>query len=281
MGHAARDRRRRHGGASVRAELEQARAHDRGRGRARGVARRAGDVGRRDARTCHEWDLPRRRSGNTALGGPRAPRGASAALGRPPGGVAGAFAQAPPGGAGSGGGTPPQVGPGLLAPGAGAAAGRGARFGAGGPGAGGFGANGASIELAASYTQAHGGGTIGVASQSSAVTAIISSHANVAGLGGFSGRESDVSVSWLAQEVRSGHLRWVITESGGGPPGDARAGSRSAFRAVERACHAVTLKGSGSRSTTIYDCAGDSAALLQAASTRENERVPSGAPRSS
>ncbi len=208
--------------------------------------------------------------GDTALGGPRAPRGASAALGRPPGGLAGAFAQAPRGAAVGRGGTPPQAGPALLAPVAGAATGRGARFGAGGPGAGGFGANSASVELAASYARAHGGGTIGVASQSSAATAIISSHANIAGLAGFSGRESDVSVSWLAQEVRSGHLRWIITESGGGPPGDTRAGSRSAFRAVERACHAVTLTGSGSTQTTIYDCLGDSAALLQAANTRES-----------
>ena len=208
--------------------------------------------------------------GNTALGGPRAPRGASAALGRGSRGAAGAFAQAPPGGAVGPGGTAPQAAPGLFAPGAGVAAGRGARLGAGGPGARGFGAHSASIELAVRYAQAHGGGTIGVASQSSAATAIISSHANVAGLGGFSGRESDVSVSWLAQEVRSGHLRWVITESGGGPPGDTRAGSRSAFRAVERACRAVTLTGSSGTQPTIYDCAGSSAALLQAASTRES-----------
>ena len=49
----------------------------------------------------------------------------------------------------------------------------------------------------------------------------------MAGIGGFSGRESDVSVSWLAQEVRSGRIRWVLAEQGGaraGPrlPGDTR-----------------------------------------------------------
>jgi len=47
--------------------------------------------------------------------------------------------------------------------------------------------------------------------------------------GGFSGRESSISVSWLANEVRSGHLRWLIVDQGGGGlPGDTRAGSRVA-----------------------------------------------------
>ena len=66
-----------------------------------------------------------------------------------------------------------------------------------------------------SYVKQHGGGTIAVASQSSAAQAIIDEDANVAGIGGFSGRESDVSVAWLAQEVRAGHIRWVVAEQGG------------------------------------------------------------------
>ena len=36
---------------------------------------------------------------------------------------------------------------------------------------------------------------------------------NVAGLGGFSGRESSVSAAWLATEVAAGHLRWVLADS--------------------------------------------------------------------
>ena len=68
----------------------------------------------------------------------------------------------------------------------------------------------------------------------------------MAGIGGFSGRESDVSVAWLAQEVRAGSIRWVVAEQGGaqGAPrlrGDTRAGSRAAMAAVAKACRAVTL----------------------------------------
>ena len=66
------------------------------------------------------------------------------------------------------------------------------------------------------YAKAHGGGTIGVESQESAASSIISSDANVAGLGGFSGRESTVSASWLAMEVRDGRLRWILADSQGG-----------------------------------------------------------------
>lgn len=41
----------------------------------------------------------------------------------------------------------------------------------------------------------------------------------MAGIGGFSGRESAVSVSWLADAVRSGRVRWVLASSGDGPGG--------------------------------------------------------------
>ena len=60
---------------------------------------------------------------------------------------------------------------------------------------------------------------------------------NVAGLGGFSGRESSVSASWIASEVRSGRLRWVLADAGTGArlPGDTRTGSQSAIGIVEKA----------------------------------------------
>ena len=145
-------------------------------------------------------------------------------------------------------------------------------MGPGGPG-GGFG-GGASVERVLSYVSQHGGGTIAVSSQSSAASAIIEKGADVAGIGGFSGRESDVSVSWLAQEVRAGKIRWVLAESGGsagagqGRPGDNRAGSRAAMAAAARACVRVTLPaaatGAGSSSgaagggaaSILYDCQG-------------------------
>ncbi len=101
----------------------------------------------------------------------------------------------------------------------------------------------------------------------------------MAGLGGFSGRESSVSVSWLAQEVSAGHLRWVLlgaTGSGPGLPGDTRQGSTRAFDAVQSACRAVPVSASTSATggfgatsagaTTLYDCRGRGAAIARTAS---------------
>jgi hypothetical protein len=122
-----------------------------------------------------------------------------------------------------------------------------------------------------SYVAEHGGGTIAVSSQSSAASAIIASNADVAGIGGFSGRESDVSVSWLAREVSMGKIRWVVGEAsgqaggfGGRLPGDTRMGSKTAMSAVEAACRKVTLSGSSASTTgTLYDCQGRAAALAR------------------
>jgi hypothetical protein len=105
-----------------------------------------------------------------------------------------------------------------------------------------------------------------VSSQSSAAAAILSSNASVAGLGGFSGRESSVSATWLAQEVAAGRLRWVIVDSSqaGGLPGDTRTGSQAAMDVVAKTCRKVTLSTSGT-TLTLYDCQGRAAAILQAA----------------
>ncbi len=167
----------------------------------------------------------------------------------PTGGPAGASTGAP-GGAGPGGGAGPRA------------------FGGGfGPPAGGFGGEDSSLTAAIKYAEAHGGGTIAVESQSSAASAILSSGARVAGLGGFSGRESSVSVGWLASEVASGHLRWVVADNGqgGGLPGDTRTGSQTALDAVAKACKAVTIESSSGGTITMYDCQGRAAAIVQAA----------------
>ena len=140
-------------------------------------------------------------------------------------------------------------------------AGRG--FGGGGPG--GFGADSATLNAVVRYTDAHGGGTIGVESQSSAATEILSANANIAGLGGFSGRESTVSATWIAQQVESGHLRWIVTESsGGGAPGDTRTGSKAALSIVAQACSAVSVTANGTK-VKLYDCLGRGSAILRAA----------------
>jgi 4-amino-4-deoxy-L-arabinose transferase-like glycosyltransferase len=166
-----------------------------------------------------------------------------------------------------------------------------------GAGAGPFGGDGASLKPALSYIAAHGGGTLAVSSQSSAASTIIASGASVAGIGGFSGRETEVSRAWLAQEVRSGRLRWFMVEEQGaaaagagggaqssgsgavggfpgggslfllrsaqtGPPGETRVGARKVFSAVAKACVAVKLSATeASSGATLYDCHGDAAAL--------------------
>jgi 4-amino-4-deoxy-L-arabinose transferase-like glycosyltransferase len=156
----------------------------------------------------------------------------------------------------------------------------GGAFAGGGPGGGAMGGQLSSQVLA--YVKAHGGGTIAVSSQSSAATAIVASGAKVAGIGGFSGRESDPSASWLAQRVRSGAIRWVLADGSGGIgtgrglPGDTRTGSRTAMSAVTEACRKVSLGKSASASSeagglggsggeaSLYDCQGHASALERA-----------------
>ena len=171
--------------------------------------------------------------GRDGAGGPPAGGGFGGTTGTAPGGAAGAI----PGGTTG------------TAPGG---------FG-GGPGGGGamFGGDSGSLTTALDYIAAHGGGTLAVSSQSSAAAAIVSSHANVAGLGGFSGRESEVSVSWLADQVRAGTIRWVLADTGGGGMrADGRTGATTAIAAVKATCKAVTVDG-----VTLYDCHGHAAAL--------------------
>jgi hypothetical protein len=186
-------------------------------------------------------------------GGPGQPTPFGAAPGGPPPGAAGQ----PPPGAGA---FPPRGGP--LASG-GSPGALGGRFG-----------DGRSIASVLTYVRRHGGGTIAVSSQSSAAAAIIEKNANVAGIGGFSGRESDVSTSWLAQEVRSGRIRWVLVEATAGRPGlagDTRVGAKPAMRAVASACQPAsraTASGSStglaSASSKLYDCQGRAVKLAGA-----------------
>jgi 4-amino-4-deoxy-L-arabinose transferase-like glycosyltransferase len=135
-------------------------------------------------------------------------------------------------------------------------------FPAGGPSAAGFGAApferaGQGVTAAVAYAQAHGGGTVAVSSQSDAAGAIIASGADVAGIGGFSGRESEVTVAWLADSVQSGRIRWVLTTSQGGLGGmnDGRTGATTAMNAVQRSCTAASAV------SGLYDCQGQAAAL--------------------
>ncbi|MGC9221683.1 MAG: ArnT family glycosyltransferase [Solirubrobacteraceae bacterium] len=139
-------------------------------------------------------------------------------------------------------------------------------FGRGGSAGGGFGGDGAgSLGLAVSYADAHGGGTVAVPSQTSAETEIIAHDARVAGIGGFSGNESEVSAGWLAAEVRIGKIGWVLDDDaqGGFAAGipDGWVGARDAMKWVREAClKATTIDGS-----ELYRCSGRSAQILTAA----------------
>jgi 4-amino-4-deoxy-L-arabinose transferase-like glycosyltransferase len=159
-------------------------------------------------------------------------------------------------------GTFPAGGPASASFGGGPGGGGGFRGGAvaGGPPAGGFaggpGGNTQSLTQAIAYAKAHGGGTIGVSSQQGASGTIISSGADVAALGGFSGRESEVSVKWLAQAVQDGRIRYVVVDSGGmaGPGRDGRVGASKVMTAVKATCTKTSV-------SSLYDCQGKAAAL--------------------
>jgi 4-amino-4-deoxy-L-arabinose transferase-like glycosyltransferase len=127
-------------------------------------------------------------------------------------------------------------------------------------GAGGlFGGTSQSLTQALAYVRSHGGGTLAISSQSGAAQ-LVSSGADMAALGGFSGRESQVTATWLADAVASGKIRWVLTDSSGGLPSDGRTGADDVLALASRV---------GTRASTVgglYDLQGKAAALRAAAS---------------
>lgn len=127
----------------------------------------------------------------------------------------------------------------------------------GGPGGGGGGMFGGNTNLTAAlaYAKAHGGGTVAVSSQQGASDTIITTGADVAALGGFSGRESEVSIAWLVDAVRAGKIRYVLTDATGtGGPQDSRVGSSLLMAAVQKVGTTTTVTG-------LYDLQGRASAL--------------------
>jgi 4-amino-4-deoxy-L-arabinose transferase-like glycosyltransferase len=185
-------------------------------------------------------------SGTFPAGGP-----VSASFAGPGGG--GGFG-GPPGGSGARGGSAAAGGsaPGGFAPGGGV----------GGPGGGSSfgGATSQSLAAAVAYAEAHGGGTVAVASQTGAAGELISSGAKVAALGGFSGRESQVSVSWLADAVAAGKVRYVLTSDSGGLGFDGRTGADDVMAVAQQVGTKV------SSVSGLYDLQGKADALRAAAS---------------
>jgi 4-amino-4-deoxy-L-arabinose transferase-like glycosyltransferase len=129
-------------------------------------------------------------------------------------------------------------------------------MGGGGGGGGMFGGDSQSLGPAVSYVRAHGGGTIAVSSQTGAAGQLIATGADVAAIGGFSGRESQVSLAWLADAVQSGRLRWAVTSGGGGGGfRDSRVGAQEVMTAIGKV-------GTPVRSVSgLYDLKGTADAL--------------------
>jgi hypothetical protein len=128
----------------------------------------------------------------------------------------------------------------------------------GGPGGGPGGAARGAQTAAVAYARVHGGGTVASSSQNSTSAQVIAGD-DVAAIGGFSGRESEVSATWLADAIDGGQIRWVLADGGGGgAPNDTRVGSRSVMTLVAQTC-------SKTGSSGLYDCAGKASALRAAA----------------
>ena len=183
-------------------------------------------------------------------GGPGGFRGMNGGVPGGPGATRGGFPGGPPA---LGSGSAPSTGGALPAPPGGGFAGGAPGAGAG---AGPFGGDNTVISAAVAYAKAHGGGVVAVSSQSGASGSIIRSGADVVAIGGFSGRESQVSIEWFAREVAAGKIRWVVADSSGGMPSDGRVGSRDVMSAVASTCRSVTTSAG-----TIYDCRGYAKAL--------------------
>jgi hypothetical protein len=120
-----------------------------------------------------------------------------------------------------------------------------------------FGDDSQSLTQALAYVERRGGGTLAVSSQSGAAGQVISSGADVAAIGGFFGRESQVSIAWLADAVQDGRIRWVLTDGSGGMPQDGRIGSSQVMAAVaEVGTRVDTSQLGGNSGGGLYDLRG-------------------------
>jgi 4-amino-4-deoxy-L-arabinose transferase-like glycosyltransferase len=120
--------------------------------------------------------------------------------------------------------------------------------------------HGREIRKALRYVRAHGGGTLAVSRQNGVTSQIIIHRgANLAGIGGFSGRESHMTVAAFAGAVARGQVRWVLI-SGPRPSRHGRPGSATVMAAVE-------LVGTRTPVTRLYLVRGRAGALRRLART--------------
>jgi len=136
--------------------------------------------------------------------------------------------------------------------------------GMGGPG-------GSDVTPAIEYIEAHGGGNLAVSSQQGASSAVIADtggdSVDVVAIGGFSGRESEVSADWLAGRVEAGQIRWVLTTDDSMSPADGRTGSTSVMATVASVCKKVDVDLTSSTTGTSGASAGTATSQAGSAQT--------------
>ena len=173
------------------------------------------------------------------------------------------------------GGTPPAGNPGgatgFGAPGSARPSGGPGGFGgaaaAGGPGAGTT--DSGAITAALAYVEKHGAakrfGLI-VESEQEAAPYVVKGEP-VAAMGGFTGRETVLTSAYLSALVRSGEARYFLL---GGSNGFGQVANNAAVSTITAVCRAVSSSawaaGSGTASSTLYDCAGKAGAIADARS---------------
>ena len=165
-------------------------------------------------------------------------------------------------------GTFPGAGPTYLTGSGGFGGGGGFRGAPPGGGLGGFGGGSSStgVDAALTYVESHGATSrfaLIVSSEQEAAQYVIAGKP-VSSMGGFTGRETVLTHSYLARLVRDGEARYFLLggQTGIGPGGGANEGAST----VESVCTAVSSSawgGSGS-GATLYDCAGKAAAIASA-----------------
>jgi 4-amino-4-deoxy-L-arabinose transferase-like glycosyltransferase len=141
------------------------------------------------------------------------------------------------------------------------------------PGGGGsFGQNGGSagssgIAAALAYVEAHGAAArfgLIVQSEQEAASFVIEGEP-IAAMGGFTGRETVLTPSYLARLVRSGEARYFLL--GGNQRGGPGGTSNAAVDTIGSTCKAISSSkwsGGSSSAGTLYDCAGKADAIAAA-----------------
>ncbi len=122
------------------------------------------------------------------------------------------------------------------------------------------------IDAALAYAEAHRAGTrfaLVVSSEEEAADSVVAGK-RVAAMGGFTGRETVLAPSYLAQLLASGEARYFLLggSGGSGGPGFGFGTANATVSKVESVCTAVDSSAwGGGTGATLYDCAGKAAAL--------------------